>query len=62
MKEHIPTESGKRWAGCGLLPRACGEFKKLSNQFDALTPAKNSKPLATKDNIKNTTCGRVAVP
>ena len=55
--------------------RACGEFKKLSNQFkergsvhgplghDALTPAKRStKPLAILNNIWNTTCGRAAVP
>ena len=52
---------------------ACGELKKLSNQLkergsvhgplghDALTPAKSTKPLATKNNNRNTTCKLVAV-
>ena len=53
MKEHIPKESGKRWAGHGYLDHVpVGSLKKLSNQFrergsvhgplgyDALTPAK----------------------
>ena len=56
------------------VTHACGEFKKLSNQYkergtvhgplghDALTPTKrNTKPSAILNNIWSTTCGRVAV-
>ena len=35
MKEHIPTESGERWAGLGTaVPSACGNFQNFeqSNQ------------------------------